>query len=108
MAAIIRAIVIDPQNRSLEYRDIEDTLPAFHNAVGADLLDCCYPFAPARECLWVAEYGALQNPPLPHFRIVGYRWPIYGKALLIGYGRAGETRSTTLTVDELYSQIDFE
>jgi hypothetical protein len=103
--AIMKAILIDPSKRSLEYVETPANLLDVHQLIGCDCLDAAYPFGP-REAVFVDDTGAIQdNPPLPHFRISGHFWPLYGRALILGITPGGASRSTRLTVEEVRERI---
>ena len=71
-------------------------------------MDSAFPFGRnIREVFFVDDLGALKAPALPRFFIRGYRWPFYGRAVVLGFDRSGKEYSTKLTVDWLSDQIVF-
>jgi hypothetical protein len=108
----MKTILIDPGDRSVRYIELTGNDPEhlieIHQIIGDDGLDFCRPFPTGRECVVVGDHSALQNPPLPHFIILGHPWPIYGKALVFGRDIKGATIETSLTVAELREWILFD
>jgi hypothetical protein len=105
----MKAILIDPAERSLEWIDIpegtRESLIKIREIVG-DYLDFAY--VRPGESIAVGDKSALQDPPLPRYRISGYKWPIYGRGVVLGYDGHGNERETRLTVEELSEMIEFE
>lgn len=102
----MKAILIDPANRSLETIDVlegdgPDALIQLHNLVGEDALDFAYP-APG-VTIAVGDHSALHDPPLPAFELDGCR--LYGRAVMLGHGSRGQTLPTRLSVDMLSQLI---
>lgn len=95
----MKAILIDPFNRSVEQIETDLSLPEVYQLVGEDDLDFCWPF-PGRyhEVAIVGDHSALQMPPLPRFFVDGYIHPLYGRTVVYGVDNAGETVPTRLTV----------
>ena len=118
----MKAILIDPAQRSLEWIDIPDvpestvgrrkpdfrrveSLMKLREIVG-DYLDFAY-IMPG-EAIAAGDHSALQDPPLPRYWISGYHWPLYGRGVVLGYNTDGSERETRLTVEELSKMIEFE
>jgi hypothetical protein len=100
----MKGILIDPYSRSVEVLESEFELLELHKLVGAECLDFCYPFGRTEE-LAVADDG--MDRQLPAFYIEGYRWPIWGRAVLTGLNAGGKARSTRLSVEEVYDRVRF-
>jgi hypothetical protein len=104
----MKAILIDPGNRAIHYVETAAELPDIHQLIGCDTIDAAYPFGKdAGEVFYVDDNGALKSPPLPHFLVPGFPWPIFGRALVLGFTRSGKDRSTGLTVEQIYEAIIF-
>ena len=109
----MRAILIDPESRSVQYIDVPhqtetESLAECHRLVGEDAIDIAKPFGGLREMVIVGDRSALQEPRLPCFRVAGYHWPLYGRAVVMGYNREGATRPTKMTLEELREWIEFQ
>ena len=109
----MKAILIDPQNRSVQYIDVPhqteiEGLEVCHRLVGEDTIDIARPFGGMREMVIVGDNSALHEPPLPSFTVAGYRWPLYGRAVVMGYDRGGASRPTRMTLEEIQEWIEFE
>lgn len=107
----MKAILIDPWERSLETIDIRkgsdrEALQQLYKLVGEDCLDVAY--IRLGESIWVGDHSALADPPLPSYRISGYRDRLYGRGVVIGYNKDGSDRQTKLSVDELSKMISWE
>jgi hypothetical protein len=100
----MRGILIDPVTRSVEVVESEFEGEELHQLVGAEVLDFCHPFG-KRETMVVDDEGMDHN--LPAFRVEGYRWPIWGRAVLLGRDAGGGTVSTHLSVEEVYQAVRF-
>jgi hypothetical protein len=101
----VKGILIDPVARSVEYLESDSfELEELYSLIGADTLDFAHPFG-RMETLLVDDNGL--GKELESFRIDGYRWPIYGRAVILGRDASGETRSTGLTVESVYEVIKF-
>jgi hypothetical protein len=105
----MKAILIDPFARSVEYIESELTTPEVYQIVGEPALDFCRPF-PGHpfEVAIVGDHSALQMPPLPRFFVDGFIEPIYGKTLVYGVTVDGKDQPTGLTIEEVRNWIEFE
>lgn len=101
----MKAILIDPAEKSARYIESDLTLQELHQLIDAETLDFAHPFGPY-ETLAVADDGAARN--LKAFRIDGYHWPIFGKAILFGRDSGGKDCSTRVPVDLLFGAINWE
>jgi hypothetical protein len=104
----MKAILINPAERSIAYVETRDELADFHRLVGSDCLDWCRPFAGLREAAIVDDSGATTSPRPPAFEIVGYHHPLFGRALVLGYNGAGASRSTMLTIEQVAELVNFD
>lgn len=105
----MKAIVIDPGERSVSVIDTGATLEEIYRLVGEDSIDTCRPFPGHRfEVAFVGDHSALQFPPLPRFKVSEFGHWLYGRTLVIGADTRGETRSTTLTPEQVYEWIQFD
>jgi hypothetical protein len=108
----MRAILIDPFARSVEYVEIlsgdgPEGLMETYRLVGENGIDTCFPFSDPGEFVIVGDHSALHAPPWPHFRISGYHGWLYGKALVCGRTRGGATRDTHLRVEQVHELVEF-
>lgn len=106
----MKAILIDPAERSIEMIDVPkgsgpDAIMVLRQIVG-DYLDFAY--IRKGESIAVGDHGALHVPPLPRFWIDGCQHPFYGRGVVLGYRSDGSERETRLTVEELSKMIEFE
>jgi len=111
----MNAILIDPEAKSIEYVQVPDderrSLIELRRLVhaGSEGLDFAYPFeGQLGEMIIVGGNSALQDPPLKRFTVPGSKWPIYGRAVLMGFNKIGQTRATKMTVDDVSKWIEFE
>ena len=102
----MKAILIDPGARSIEYVETLAALHDIYKLVGEDSIDSAFVFGKG-EVGFVGDHSALQNPPLPHFFVPGYKWPLHGRMLVLGVSPGGASRSTRLTVEQLSAVIIF-
>jgi hypothetical protein len=78
-----------------------------YELIGCECIDACRPFGPC-EVLYVDDEGMLKDPPLPSFLILGYPHALYGRGLVLGFRKNGESRSTRLTLADLDWKIAFK
>jgi hypothetical protein len=107
----MKAILIDPWQRSLETIELIDSdviceLQELYGLVGERGIDAAY-IMPG-ESIIVGDHSSLHDPPLPSYSVDGYRHRLYGRGVVIGYGKDGSERETKLTVDELSQIITWE
>jgi hypothetical protein len=102
----LKAILIDPGKRAIHYVETLAELPDIYALIGCDSIDSCFPFGKGEVC-YVDDIGALKQPALPYFLVPEFTWPIYGRALVLGFDRGGKERSTRLTVEEISETIIF-
>jgi hypothetical protein len=102
---VMKGILIDPAKKSVEAVESESfDLSELHKLLlGAETLDFCHPFGKT-ETVAVDDNGMSRE--LPHFFIEGFRWPIFGRAVIMGRGSAGG-RSRHLSVEEVFDLITF-
>jgi hypothetical protein len=104
----MKAILIDPAEHSIEYVETPAEVLDIRRLIGCDGFDEAFPFGTqAGEVFYVNDNGALQTPPLAHFMVPGYRWRLFGRALVLGFDKGGKERSTNLTVEALSRFIKF-
>ena len=104
----MKAILIDPAECSIRAIETPAELADLHSIIQCDAMDSCMPFGrQVGEVFYVDDYGMLRKPPKPHFLIRGYHWPVYGRAVVLGFDKAGKEHSTNLTVEWLHQQIIF-
>jgi hypothetical protein len=102
----VRGILVDPVAKSVEYIVSEDgfTLGELHELIGAEALDFCHPFG--RTETVVVDDGGIRKRLAP-FRLEGYDWPIYGRAIIFGRDAGGGERDTRLSVEEVHELVSF-
>lgn len=99
----MKAILIDPQERSLETIEVigDETASLIElRKLVDDDLDFCY-FMPG-EMVAVGDHSAL-DPSLPPFLIGEHK--LYGRGVVLGHTRDGETRETHFTVETIWPYI---
>lgn len=105
----MKAILIDPFARSVEYIESDLSLPEIYRLVGENGVDFCRPFpGQPYEVAIVGDHSALQMPPLAHFFVDGYDEPLYGKTLVFAVSGNGSERPTRLSVEQVRDWIEFE
>jgi len=107
----MKAILIDPWNKSLETIELrkgydQPALQTLYELVREEGIDAAY-IMPG-ESIIVGDHAALHDPPLPSFTIDGYRHRLYGRGVVLGYNASGEERETRLTVDDISKIITWE
>jgi hypothetical protein len=102
----MKAILIDPEHRSIEYVETPLELPDIYRLIGADTFDACRPFRGLREIAFVDDFGAYK--PLARFTVSGFQYPLFGKTLVCGFNDAGTEVSTNLTIEQIHDLIEFE
>jgi hypothetical protein len=102
----VKGILVDPIAKSVEYIVSEGgfSLSELHRLIGAEALDFFHPFG--RTETVVVDDGGIGKRLTP-FRIEGYDWPIYGRAIILGRDSGGGERSTRLTVEEVHELVTF-
>jgi hypothetical protein len=102
----MKAILIDPWEKSLATIQIKDAKPDVHsqleqlyNLVGEEGLDFAYVLP--GESIAVGDHSAQQNPPFPSYSLEGYSERLYGRGVVIGFKPNGEECETKLTVDDI-------
>ena len=102
----MKAILIDPWKRSIEYVETTGKLYDLYQLIGCRYVEAAYVFGKS-EVGFVGDESALQEPPLPHFFVPGYKWPLHGRMLVLGYTASGANRSTGLTIEQLSVLVIF-
>jgi hypothetical protein len=105
----MKAILIDPAARSVGYIETDLELAELHGIIEKDGLSFCRPFPEHRlEVAIVGDHSAMQTPALARFFVEGYGHPLYGKTVVYGVSSDGKDRSTSLSVEQVRSLIEFE
>lgn len=107
----MKAILINPFEKSIELIDVKSgysslALEALYKLVGEDGIDAAY-IMPG-ESIIVGDHSSLHDPPLASFAVEGYKFRLYGRAVVIGYSASGEERETRLSVEDVAQLITFE
>jgi hypothetical protein len=102
----VKGILIDPVAKSVEAIEREGgfSLGELHRLIGAEALDFFHPFG--RTETVVVDDGGMRKGLTP-FRIEGYDWPIYGRAIIFGRDSGGGERDTRLSVEEVHEVVSF-
>jgi hypothetical protein len=106
----LKAILIDPWERSLETIQIKEAhlqsspsiraqLEQLYDLVGEEGIGFAYFML--GESIIVGDHSALHDPPLASYEIEGYPHRLYGCGVVIGYGPLGQERETKLSVDDI-------
>src|SRR5262245_55960080 len=106
----MKALLIDPWARSVEVVEIPkeelDSIQVFYQLVGEKGLDFAY--LREHKCAFVVgDHSALHDPPVPSFRVEGLGWPLYGRSVVIGYGKSGESLECPLSVEAMFELVEF-
>ncbi|GAB2797798.1 hypothetical protein GCM10027275_49080 [Rhabdobacter roseus] len=101
----ISAIKIDVVKKEVYQIQIEDTLEAMYEAIDCQIVERVV--INRNNDLWLDEEGLLHHPQPPKFWFKGANTPITGNGLICGFNGEGQMISTTLSVEEIESQILF-
>jgi hypothetical protein len=104
----MKAILIDPWEKSIETIDVKSgndqaALQQLYDLVREDGLDF-FVLSPG-ESIVVGDHSALHNPIWPCFKIG--KDLFYGRAVILGYTKAGTDCDTKLTVDDISAVISW-
>lgn len=106
-----RAILIEPEARSISELSSDLTLASIHRLVGAEVLDH-FRIAQFDEDLggfdygWVDERGLADGKPIHAFLLSSLnRDPIAGRCLIVGTDRCGQTCSARLPIPFLRAEV---
>jgi hypothetical protein len=101
-------ILIDPNQRSVAYVESEFKHEQILKIldVKSNLLDFSAGIFGRWTQTIVEDFSAF-NLDLPSFNVRDYRWPIRGRALVIGYDSAGETQSVPATIEQIHAMIEW-
>ena len=106
----MKAILIDPAARSIQYVEIagetdREQNPQIKQLVGENEIDV-YVVPLAAHMVVVGEHSALQIPPLPKFML--FDQIFFGRALIFGMSVIGATLPLQITIEKVSVLIDFE
>jgi catechol 2,3-dioxygenase-like lactoylglutathione lyase family enzyme len=101
----MRAILIDPEARALTEIDIDDTLEAYYDVLGCELVEAV-PLPHVSDVMYVDEEGHMRQVAEQHyFSIDDLSAPIVGKALVVGTADNGDTTEPTIDIDYLEQRV---
>jgi hypothetical protein len=107
----VRAILVNPFRGRINEIETTGELVDLYSLIGCRYIEGAYPFgrrvAGHGETVFVDEEGALKNPPPPRWFVIGYRWPLYGRGVVLGYRGDGDNVSTRLTIAQVSSVVIF-
>lgn len=95
----IRAIVINPEDRTVSERQIEPTLGALYDVIGASCVDTIR--IAQGPVVWVDDEGLLQGRTHGWVPVGWGSQPIMGAGVITAIDRYGDPQSTTATVDQI-------
>ena len=109
MTKTYRAIMIDPQARSVSELEISGKLDEMHKLVGADTLEsfglALFEDTGQRDFGWVDDGGLTRGEPILAFLLPLAKDPIGGRCLIIGADRRGETCSCRIPIAILRQDV---
>jgi hypothetical protein len=104
-----RAILIDPEARRITVLEINLTVAALHELIGAETLG---NFRLARfdqdghiDMGWVDDGGLSRGLPIHGFLFPTAKDPVAGKCVIIGANRMGETASCRIPIAILHQDV---
>jgi hypothetical protein len=106
----MKGILIDPWAKSVEAIEIPEdevaSLMELKRLVGENTLDFAY-LKDLRITIAVGDHSALADPPLASFEVEGLAWPLYGRAVVLGYDARGATVFSGLSVEQMHELVSF-
>lgn len=104
MAKMLRTVVIDPYARTVYEREIEDTLSAYYEVIGCQLVEPFYPFTDSgHHFIYVDEEGLMGGQSCGF--AMGEHYKVMGRGIVLRDGRLGNTLGATMTVEEVRAHI---
>ena len=102
-----RAILIDPEARSIRELETDLSLASMHELIGAETLDSfgLAQFDTGIDFGWVNDNGLTGGVPVYAFLLPTAKDPVAGKCLIIGANTLGETRSCRMPIDLLRQDV---
>ena len=98
----MRAILIDPQARSVEAVETSGKLDDIYRLVGCKVIEAVY--LSKTDVMYVDEEGLLKSPTTQAFFGLADSEPICGRGLIFSDNR-GENASTTLRVPDVFQAV---
>jgi hypothetical protein len=109
MSKLHRAILIDPEARRITELEIEVTVAALHELIGAETLDnfrlAFFDEDRHVDMGWVDDGGLSRGLPIHAFLFPRAKDPVAGKCVIIGANRMGETTSCRIPVEILRQDV---
>jgi hypothetical protein len=109
MSKTYRVILIDPEARSIKELEINVTVAALHELIGAETLD---NFRLAHfdedghvDMGWIDDGGLSRGLPIHAFLFPRAKDPVAGKCVIIGANRMGDTTSCRIPVEILRQDV---
>jgi len=108
MSKTYRVILIDPEARSITEREIDVTVAALHELIGAETLDnfrlAMFEEDGHVDMGWVDDGGLSRGLPI-HACLFPTSDPIAGKCVIIGANRMGETADCRIPIEILRQDV---
>jgi hypothetical protein len=108
MSKTYRAILIDPEARSIRELQSDCSLDSIHELVGAETLDhgrLAVRDDGGFDYGWVDDDGLISGKPVHAFLLPIGNSPIAGRCLIIGSDRHGETCGCRLPLAALFRDV---
>jgi len=105
----VRAIIINPNDRTITERLIEPSLKEFYTIIGCETVEANYSgtiLANTRHFLYIDEEGSFKKDK-KYFHILGAHSPLTGIAVLLKYNGEGEEIDCTISVETLTPFVKF-
>ncbi len=106
MSKVVKAISIDPTNRTIEEIEIEASLSAYYKHIGCRTIDFVCRM-PNGDALIVDDEALLSEPQPPAFQFAYFKYPIHGIALVVGGNSRGGTITPKLTLRNVSNLVKF-
>jgi hypothetical protein len=103
-----RVILIDPEARRITELEINITVAALHELIGAETLDSFRLAAfdnGNTDIGWIDDGGLSRGLPVHAFLLPTAKDPIAGKCLIIGADRRGETAGCRMPIEILRQDV---
>lgn len=104
-----RAILIDPEKRSIEEVQTDLAIPTMQKLIGADTLDDfgLADHGDSKDMGWVDDGGLQRGEPIHAFLLDISEYPIAGRCLVIGADQRGEECDAKIGIDFLKEHIEW-
>ena len=104
MSKKIKAIIVDPFLNIIQEAEIEDTLEALQGAIGDHHIETAL-YINDKDVMFVDSEGLFREEQ--QFFVYDEKFPLAGKAVIVGTGSEGETIGATVTALDVAKKIGF-